>query len=650
MTPTVLPRGARATERRPAVRVPGIRKRLGLRLAGLLLAAVVVLLALPRTAWAAGATPITPPTPTTSGPPAATPQAQPGPSPTAPSDTAGDTPSTGSAPSGGSTPQTCASGDQSCTTPPATPSTPVTPSAPVPTTTPPAPTIPGDGGSGGVAGWLVDQITKAVDNFFRGLVIGGLNPLLDLLGRTLLTTPAPSDLPAIGQLWSTSWAITVAAYGLLIMAGGITVMAYGTTQTRTSIKEIAPRIPVGFLAAAFSQFLASKAIALANPLPAAILGQGVDPQSASTQLRTIVLGALSGGPDSAYRDIFSIFLGLFLAGAIVALLCVYIGRVVLTVVLIGIGPLALACHALPQTERIAFWWWRALFSVLGIQVAQAFVLIASFRLFFTPGGFTLLGPTPDGIVNLLAAITMVYFLFKLPFWLMPRIGQGRGVLGRIVRAYVMGRALGLLRGGFGTRRRPTVPRGRRRGRGGPGRGRGGRRRGPGGGPRNGPSDPYERIEVDPTGQGLIPMTRVPRVRRPGPARGVPRPPRPARTRARPGHRQLSIPFNSALGQGGRYLARDGGTWIDQHGQTLLPFDVEQLPPVPAPPGRRAPQPGAGSRRGAATRAPRPAPRRTRTAAPVPPVARFRQPMLPGMTTRPRPRPRPSQPERRPDPS
>jgi hypothetical protein len=608
------------------------RRRLG-RAARYTTAALLVLTVLfcaPVAAWAADGTP-TPATPSTPsatprGAGAATPDVQPGPSPAPPS---------------GSSPTSTTGTSTPGTTAPSTPTT-STPSAPTPTTTPTAPTIPGDGGSGGIADWITNVITKAITSFFKDLVIGGLNPLLDLLGRTLLTTPEPSELPAIGQLWSTSWTITVAAYGLLIMAGGILALSYQTTQTSTSIKEILPRIPIGFLAAGFSQLLAAKAIELANPLPAAILRGGVDPNTASAQLRNIVIGALNGGVDSANRDIFTIFLGVFLALAVAALMCVYIGRLTLTVCLIGMGPVFLAGHALPQTERFAFWWWKAFGADLAIQVVQSFVLLASFKVFFTPGGFTLLGPTPDGLVNLLAAITMVYFLIKLPFWMMPRIGQGRpGILARIVRAYVMGRAMGFLRGGV-LPRRPRVrtvrvPRGGR-GPGGRGGGRGGRPRRPGG--PGGGGDPYDRIEVDRNGQGLIPLTRVPRVRRPGPARGVPRqpsPPTPPRQRSR--HRQLTIPYSSAVGPGntGRYLPRDGGTWIDRDGQTMLPFDVA-APPATSPrgaAGRPAPPAPAGRRRTPTPRTPAPRP-------PTPPrraAPRPRQLPLPGMTRLPRnPRP------------
>ena len=463
------------------------RGRWGLRLVGAAALTLLFVLACPALAHADPLTPAAAPSAAPAAGNRPTPNPQAGPSPQAPSGTPGASPApaapapaapaTPSSPPGSlpwaadvpptglddSTPDTstdpgstgtCTDDAADCSP---QPSTPPPPSA---HTTPTAPDTGGSGG-GGIVGWITRGITSAINAFFRGLVTAALDPLLDLLGKTLLTTPTPSQIPAIGQLWTTSWEISVAGYGILIMAGGITIMMFGTVQTRTSVKEIAPRIPVGFLAAALSQFLAGKAIELANPLPGKILGQGVDPDTASKQLRNIVLGAISSpGPSGEVnRSIFVIFLGLFLAGGVVALLCTYIARVVLTVSLIGAAPLALAGHALPQTEKVAFWWWRAFFSCLGIQIAQSFVLTASFKVFFTPGGFTVFGPTPDGVVNLLAAITMIYFLFKIPFWMMPRIGGGggSGVLGRIVRAYITGRAMGLLGGGrFGSRNSRTA--------------------------------------------------------------------------------------------------------------------------------------------------------------------------------------------------
>ncbi len=582
------------------------RRGRGVRLAG---AAVLTLLLLVTTPALARADAIPVPAPSTapSGAGRLTPDPQPGPSPQPPGGApaaptpapatpsnppgslpwAGDVPPTGTgvAPDEDAT-GTCPAGATDCAGQPSIPP------PPSPQTTPTAPDITGDGSGGGVVGWITRGITSAINSFFRGLVTAALNPLLTLLGETLLTTPTPSQLPAIGQMWQTSWGITVAAYSLLIMIGGITIMMYQTVQTRTSIKEILPRIPLGFLAASLSQFLAGQAIELANPIPAAILGQGLDGDTASAQLRNIILGAIvpplgpTGATAEVNRSIFVVFLGLFLAGGVVALLCTYIARVVITVALIGVAPLALSGHALPQTEKMAFWWWRAFGACLGIQIAQSFVLIASFKVFFTPGGFTLLGPTKDGVVNLLAALTLIYLLFKIPFWMMPRIGRGGGILGRVIRSYVLGRTLGLLGGRTGTGRANRAP-GRRR--------RRGRR-------RNGDGDPYARVEADANGQLLLPLTRVPRVRRPPRHRNVPHQRTPGTPRTRPGYRQLSIPFDDAIGvPGGRYLYRERGQWVDRDGQLLLPFEVDQAsPPAPPPAGRRPPptptrRPGRGPR-------------------------------------------------------
>ncbi|ABW11976.1 hypothetical protein Franean1_2546 [Parafrankia sp. EAN1pec] len=625
----ILPSGTPGSLPAQARRWPGLprlrrrRRGRGLLLAGTAAFALLLAVVFPAVA-AATAPPAPAPAPSTDTPAntGPTPNPQPGPSPIPPGQEtpAIPAPSGGDAtpapdapdtpPDGGGTGDTggsdepCPADDPDCAT------TPEVPPPPTPQTTPPAPDTGGDGGS--VVGWITDAINDAITAFFRTLVTAALNPLLDLLGRTLLTTPEPSQLPAIGELWSTSWAISATAYSALIMFGGITVMSLGTVQSRISIKEIAPRIPLGFLASGLSQFLATKAIQIANAMPGAILGQGLNPDTTAEQLRNIVLSAIVPTPGGFGKSIFVIFLGLFLAGSVVALLCTYIARIVIEVSLIGMSPAALAGHGHPMTEKIAFWWWRAFFGCLGIQIAQSFVLIASFKVFFTPGGFTVFGPTPDGVVNLLAAITLIYFLFKIPFWMMPKIGHGgSSILGRIVRAYVMGRALGMLGGRFGrgTRRAGTRA---GRGRGGGGRGRP-RRGGPGGGRGDGSSDPYARVEADRDGQLLLPLTRVPRVRRPRPAPGAPRKPRSANpaARSRPRHRQLTIPFDQAVAPGGRYLAAEGGVWVDRDGQPLLPFEVDEpRAPVAPPPTRRASS--ASSRTGTGrsgtrrTAAPRPA--------------------------------------------
>lgn len=150
-----------------------------------------------------------------------------------------------------------------------------------PTTAPPIPPGGGQAGQGsaneaecGISA-LGGCVTNAITAFFRDLVTTALNPLLDLLSTTLLTTPTPQSLPRIGELWTNSWQILLASYAVLILIAGILVMAYETLQTHSSVKEIAPRIVVGFLAGALSLWAASQAIDLANALAQAIMGSGL---------------------------------------------------------------------------------------------------------------------------------------------------------------------------------------------------------------------------------------------------------------------------------------------------------------------------------------------------------------------------------------
>jgi hypothetical protein len=425
---------------------------------------------------------------------------------------------------------------------------------------------PGNGDSGEADCGISDIggcITNAINAFFRGIVTAALNPLLDLLSKTLLTTPMPDSLPRIGELWTNSWEILLACYAMLILIAGVLVMAYQTLQTRHSIKEIAPRIVVGFLAGALSLWVATKGIQIANGLAQAVMGGGLDAGSAGETLKNLVLGSLNGG-------IFIIFIGIFLAGMLIVLLITYIVRVALTVVLIAGAPIALMFHALPQTEGIARWWWKAFGGCLAIQVCQSLTLITAMKVFLAPGGFTLFGPTVSGLVNLLVALALMYILFKIPFWVLSSVkgsGGGRSMLGSIVRGFIAYKTFGLLGGrGGGSGRRPR-----------PSGGRGGG--GNGGG--SGPANPYAHTRTTANGQYVLPLAGV---RRSRPA-AKPKPAPAPKPRAGQG-RQLALPLGDDWPENKPVLGRDG--------QYRLPLDAERVKPTPPPvsPG----SPGTGGRR------------------------------------------------------
>ncbi|GGS53798.1 hypothetical protein [Actinokineospora fastidiosa] len=448
---------------------------------------------------------------------------------------------------------------QSCapnpTTVPTAPSTPCTGEGciPQPDATTPPPTNPGTGPPG-QGGEPEDEcgitdigacITEAINAFFRGIVTEALNPLLDLLSRTLLTTPMPGELPRVGELWDNSWQILLLSYGLLVLIAGVIAMGYQSVQTRHSIKELAPRLVVGFLAGALSLWVATKGIQIANGLVAAIMGGGVDAGAAGETLRNLVLGSLNGG-------IWIIFIGIFLAGMLIALLVTYVVRVALTIILIAGAPLALMFHALPQTEGIAYWWWKAYGGCLAIQVGQSMTLIVGMNVFLAPGGFTLFGPTMTGLVNLLVALALMYILFKIPFWVLSsiRTGNGRSLVGSLVKGFLAYKTFGLLgtRGGGKGGTPHTL-----------GGGRGGRA---GASTNRGSPTPYANPRAAAGGQYVLPLPGVRRTR----AAGTPSPkaspaPKPSVAQGR----QLALPLGEDWPENRPILGRDGG-------QLPLPFD------------------------------------------------------------------------------
>jgi hypothetical protein len=302
--------------------------------------------------------------------------------------------------------------------------------------------VPGQGSSPESTCGITDIgacITEAINNFFRSVITAALNPLLELLSKTLLTTPTLDSLPRIGELWTQSWQIVLACYSIVVLLAGVLVMAHESVQTRYSIKEIAPRLAIGFLASALSLFVADKAIKLANALAEAVMDDGVDTNTAAETLKAITLGALNDG-------IFFIFMGIFLVGMLIALLVTYAIRVTLTIVLVAGAPLGLMFHGLPQTEWIAYLWWKAFGGCLAIQIVQSLTLITAMRVFLAPGGFTLLGPTATGLVNLIVSLALMYILVKIPFWILGSLRQGhrRSFVGGVARTYVTARTLALL--------------------------------------------------------------------------------------------------------------------------------------------------------------------------------------------------------------
>jgi hypothetical protein len=318
------------------------------------------------------------------------------------------------------------------------------------------PTAPAAGSGGSVSGGtqsspglfdITGHIEAAIDDWFRDVVTSALNPILDLLGHTLLATPNVTAQSRVGQLWQMTEGIADAFLVLFVLVGGAIVMGHETVQTRTAIKDVLPRIVFATIAVNASLSVAGLVISTADSLSQAVLGQGVDPAQATVVLRQLVLGSLADG------GIFVVLLGGVVAVLAIVLLATYVVRLALVILLVVAAPICLVCHALPQTEGLAKLWWRAFAGTLAVQVAQSLVLITALRVFLASGGSANLGiASSGGLVDLLVSACLCWVLVKIPGWVSRVVfsgSRGHGGMGRVVRDVIVYKGAKALAAGVG---------------------------------------------------------------------------------------------------------------------------------------------------------------------------------------------------------
>jgi hypothetical protein len=318
------------------------------------------------------------------------------------------------------------------------------------------PSTPAPGSGGSVSGGsqpspglfdITGHIEAAIDDWFRDLVTAALNPILDLLGHTLLATPNVTGQSRVGQLWQMTEGIADAFLVLFVLAAGAIVMGHETVQTRTAFKDVLPRIVVAAIAVNASLSLAGLVISTADSLSQAVLGQGVDATQAAVVLRQLVLGSLADG------GIFVVLLGGVVAVLAIVVLATYVCRLALVILLVVAAPICLVCHALPQTEGLAKLWWRAFFGTLAVQVAQSLVLVTALRVFLASGGPANLGiASTGGLIDLLVSACLCWVLIKIPSWVSRMVfsgSRGHGGMGRVVRDVIIYKGAKALAAGVG---------------------------------------------------------------------------------------------------------------------------------------------------------------------------------------------------------
>jgi hypothetical protein len=305
------------------------------------------------------------------------------------------------------------------------------------------------------------KLNQAMNGWFTALVTDAINPAFVTVGSVLLAAPPPMMLDRVRELSGHVQLIANALLVLMVLAAGVIVMAYGSSASAsTTPGEVIPRLVVAVIALNASLTICQYAIELTNAMVTALLGDGVDGPRAGNLLAAKVDGLIKDRTGTV------LFLVLLIGTAVLmGLLLAFIGviRVTLLLFLIIAAPLALLCHALPQTEGIAKLWWRCFFGLLAIQILQAIGLILAFKLMLTdstaayplaptnPGTGdaveAMVRPTANRALDVLILIGVLFVLIKIPGWVAKTIWQqGQPhMLKRLVKAVIVYKTLGAAR-------------------------------------------------------------------------------------------------------------------------------------------------------------------------------------------------------------
>lgn len=256
---------------------------------------------------------------------------------------------------------------------------------------------------------LIGRVRYAISQWFANLVTSALRPVFDFLGRTVFSTPAVASNDRIVQLWGISLAVADALLLLFLLFGAGVVTVSGGLSSQLTAKELLPRLLVAAIAANVSLIVLGYLIDLSNALSRGVLGS-LEPSEVARLMIRLLANAALGNPFLALLALALIVFGILV-------IITYIIRAAALVVLTAAAPLLLVCHGLPQTEGYAQSWWRAILALLAAPVAQSLLLAAAFRVMLTGSGVLGL-PIGSGFIDILVIGTLLYFLYKVPFWML----------------------------------------------------------------------------------------------------------------------------------------------------------------------------------------------------------------------------------------
>ncbi|MGV9976189.1 conjugal transfer protein TrbL family protein [Micromonospora wenchangensis] len=295
-----------------------------------------------------------------------------------------------------------------------------------------------------MATWLMDDMV----GWLAGKVVDLLGALLAFLTSSLFVSPDVTVLPQVQSIAARSALVVNACFVLAIIAAGVTVMVGDAVETRYQVKQLLPRLVVGFVLSAFAVPATGALIDVANALTVSMVGVSAPTTEAVTFVRARLVSAMT----DQSAALLTVVIGLLIVGLLFTLVVSWLVRIGVLVILVGIAPVALACYATPWTQGAAQLWWRSFLGCLATPTLQAVAFSTGIHLLTDPESNlpVLLGLPGSDALNLLLVIVVLWTTVKIPSLMgrfVTRPGRSPNIAGLVLRTVTlqgMTRGLGRL--------------------------------------------------------------------------------------------------------------------------------------------------------------------------------------------------------------
>ncbi|WP_328853267.1 hypothetical protein OG994_12095 [Micromonospora globbae] len=284
---------------------------------------------------------------------------------------------------------------------------------------------------------MADWLMNGLVSWLADKVIDLLGSLVAFLTSSIFVSPDVTVLPQVASIAGRSALIVHACFILAIIAVGVATMVGDSVDMRYGIKELLPRLVVGFVLSAFALPLTGALIDLANAVTVSMVGN----TAPTTEAVTFVRARMTSAMTDQGAALLMVIIGLLIVVLMFMLVGGWLARIGVLLILAGVAPVALACYATPWTQGAAQLWWRALLGCLATPTVQAVAFSAGIHLLIDPGSNLpiLLGLPGSDAVNLMFVIVVLWVTVKIPSMMRRSVTRAgsRTVGGILLRAVVV---------------------------------------------------------------------------------------------------------------------------------------------------------------------------------------------------------------------